>query len=51
MERAVAWAGEERQVRVDPLLERARPQLLEPSDLGLREALVGDVGERSPPPQ
>ena len=41
----------ERQVGVDPLLERRQPQLLQPRDLGLGERLVGEVGERRPAPQ
>src|SRR4029450_4087456 len=41
----------ELEVDVDSLLEDARPQLLEPGDLGLREALVGKVGKGSPAPQ
>ena len=44
----VAAAG---QIGVDPLLERRQPQLLETGDLGLRERLVGEVGERRPAPK
>jgi hypothetical protein len=33
------------QIRLDPLLERNQPELLEPRDLGLGERLVRDVGE------
>ena len=35
----------------DPLLERIEPQLLEPSDLSLRELLARQVGERRTPPE
>ena len=41
----------EREVGLDPLLERHGAQLLEPSDLGLRERLVEEVGERRPAPE
>jgi hypothetical protein len=41
-------AGE---VGVDPRAEAAEAQILEPRDLGLGEALVGDVGERRPAPE
>ena len=34
------------EIRVDPLLERGEPKLLEPGDLRLRERLVCEVGER-----
>ena len=40
-----------REVGVDRALGRAQPQLLEPADLGGRERLVGDVGERVAAPQ
>jgi hypothetical protein len=40
-----------RQVGVDALLERGEPQLVQPCDLGLRERLVGEVGERRAAPQ
>ena len=39
------------EVGVDALLERREPQLLQPRALGLRERLVGEVGERRPAPQ
>ena len=39
------------EIGVDPLLERRPAQLLEPRDLGLRERLVGEVGERRAAPQ
>ena len=45
-----AWRPE-REVRVDALLERREPQLLEPRDLRLRERLVGEVGERRATPE
>jgi hypothetical protein len=35
----------ERKLGLDPLLHHRKPQLLEASDLRLRERLVGDVGE------
>jgi hypothetical protein len=41
----------ERQLRVDPGLERRRALLGEPRDLGLGVALVGEVRERRPAPQ
>ena len=41
----------ERQVRVDPLLERVQPLLLEPRDLGAREPVARHVGERRSAPQ
>ena len=41
----------ERQVGVDAPLQRHRAPLLEPGDLGLRERLVRDVGQRGPAPQ
>ena len=40
-----------REVGVDPVAEAAEPEIVEPRDLGLREALVGDVRERRPAPQ
>ena len=40
-----------REVGVDRQLDRAQPQLLEPSDLRRRERLVGEVGERLAAPQ
>ncbi len=36
----------ERQFRLDPLLERSDAQFLQPSDLGLRERLIRELGER-----
>ena len=39
------------EVRVDRQLGRAQPQLVEPADLGGRERLVGDVGQRLAAPQ
>ena len=44
----VPAAGE---VGVDPLAQAVEPEIVEPRDLGLREALVGDVRERRPAPQ
>ena len=41
----------ELEVGVDPLLERVQPQLLEPADLALREALELEIGERRPAPE
>ncbi len=41
----------EREVGLDPLLERDGAQLLEPGDLGLRERLVEEVGERRAAPE
>ena len=41
-------AGE---VGLDPRAEAAEAQIVEPRDLGLGEALVGDVGERRPAPE
>ena len=41
----------EREVRLDALLDRNRAELLEPRDLGLRERLVDEVGERRPSPE
>ena len=39
------------QVGVDPLLERHEPELLEPSDLRLRELLERELGERGAAPE
>ena len=44
----VAAAGE---VRVDPIAEACQAQVLQPRDLRLREAGVGNVGERGAAPQ
>ena len=41
----------EREIRLDPLLERDGAQLLEPRDLGLGERLVEEVRERRPAPE
>ncbi len=41
----------EREVGLDPLFERNDPALLEPGDLGLREGLEGEIGERRPAPE
>ena len=38
-------------VGADSLLARDEAQLLEPADLGLREVVVGQVGECRPPPE
>ena len=40
----------EREVRLDPVLERAEPLLLQPRDLRLGEVLIGEVGERGTAP-
>ena len=47
-ERAVAA---EREIGVDPVLERDEPELLEPFRLRPRERLVHEVGERGPAPE
>ena len=39
------------QVRVDPILDRSEPELVESRDLALCEVLVGKVGERASSPQ
>ena len=36
----------ERQVGVDPILERGQPELLQPGDLALRERLAVKIGQR-----
>ena len=41
----------ERELCVDPLLERCQSQLLQPACLDPRERLVGDVRERGPAPK
>ena len=41
----------DREIGVDPVLERGQPQLAEPRDLALDERLVGQVGQRRPAPQ
>ena len=41
----------EREVGLDPLLERRQPQVLEPAALGLGERLVRELGERRPAPE
>ena len=41
----------EREIGVDPFLQRHESKLLEPRDLCLREGLVGEVGERRPAPE
>ena len=38
----------ELEIGLDPLLERDQPKLLEPPDLGLRELLERELGERGP---
>ncbi len=43
-------AAAEREVGLDPVLERRQPLLLEPRDLRLRERLVGQVGQRRAAP-
>ena len=41
----------ERQPRVDSILKRRQSRLPKPGDLALREALVGEIGQRLPTPQ
>ena len=41
----------ERQVGLDPILERRKPQLLQPPNWALRPSVVGELGKRRPPPQ
>ena len=41
----------EREVGVDPKLDRCQPDLVEPGDGRLGEALVGEVSERPAPPE
>ena len=41
----------ERQVGLDPLLDRPKPELLQVGDLPLGEGLVGEVGQGRPAPQ
>ena len=41
----------ELELGLDPLLERAEPQLLEAGDLALRKGLVGQVAESGPAPE
>src|SRR5206468_3141116 len=41
----------EREIAVEPILERPEPQLLQPLDLAPREALAGELRQRRPPPQ
>ena len=41
----------ERQLRVDPLLDEGEPHLLQASDVGLGELLVGEVRQRWAAPQ
>ena len=38
------------EISLDPLLEGFEPKLLEPSDLGLRPGLVGELGQRPASP-
>ena len=38
------------EVGVETFFEALEPEVVEPCDLGLREALVGEVGERAPTP-
>ena len=39
------------EVGLDPRLEQRAAELVEPGDLGLRERVVGELGERLAPPQ
>ena len=41
----------EREIGVDPNLQRRQTRLLQPGDLSLSERLVGEVSQRRPPPQ
>ena len=41
----------QRQIGLDPLLERGEAKFVEPRDLGLRERLVREVGERRTTPE
>src|SRR5262249_6816117 len=41
----------EREIGIDPLLERDQTQLLQPGDIALRERLVGHVRKRCPSPE
>ena len=41
----------ERKIRVDPVLERREPKLLESRDFGLRKIRVCKLGERGPTPE
>ena len=41
----------ERELRLDPRFDGGKTFLLEPADLGLREFVVGEVGERRSPPE
>src|SRR5215210_2741948 len=41
----------ERELGLDPLLDRSEMELFEPSDLALRKRLVGELGERRAAPQ
>jgi hypothetical protein len=39
------------QIDVDPVFERAQPQILEPRDRRLREGVATELGERRPAPE
>ena len=41
----------EREIRLDPIFNYPCPQFLQPGDLGLRERLRPEIGERRPTPQ
>ena len=41
----------DREVGVDPVLERLKPRLLQPRDRALRERLIGEIGQRRAAPQ
>ena len=41
----------EREIGLDPLLERRQPQILQPPGLDPRERLLGELGQRRPAPQ
>ena len=41
----------EREIGLDPVLDRACPQFFQPGDLRLRERLIAEIGQRRAPPQ
>src|SRR5712691_6503979 len=41
----------DREIGLDPVLDRRQPQLIEPRDLVLRKTLVSEVRERRPAPE
>ena len=46
-----ARVAAEREVGLDPLLERRQPELLEPAGLDPRERLLAELGQRRPAPE